>query len=843
MLKNIFLGALIFALAWGGFMPLNVGATGAVISLSSATVTAGEQATVTVSLTGVTNMVGFRIGVTWPQELDYVSGSMALTSDTAGFMIATNENIADYAGNGVLSSAASAQAVSGSLNLVTFRLLVPAGTAAGSYTLTIDSRTRLNDGAIPVTYQNGTITVTANPASTPPPTYPDLIVNTITLMQDSTTILSGNPQIGQPFYVKANFSNTGEGVASIPFYINVYADSTLNSHLAVSNALISSTNADIISNVVNLSAVGNHLISITIDSENNITESNENNNTLNQTITVVAVPISGGSATTTTPNNTTNSSGSSTSGGATSGDGSGSSYLGQPDLMISDISFTPTYPKQNEAYIGRLQISVKNIGQGATNNAEGIRVGASLTKANGALVNWSGTDSYTYISNLAAGGTSTLALPLNNVLFDTNKITVNVSVDNGAAGFIEESNENNNTFTKKIDIKGCREYTPVSPEVEKECLAKGGKIVAGKDVNGCATPPQCVVPTITACTQQYSPVCGVDNNTYSNRCVAEKQKKVKVAYEGVCRFMQVTYKYRNAYWKCYDGTESNEGEEMSCKTSETWQKYAQESCKDHCYADGSKCGVNTFKVMNECGGEGATTPTSNAPAQSEPLPVPETESEVIKLQRAISQLEQKIVDLEKRLVEKIDQKIVNRVKGKILLQTEANGEAWYVDPASENKFYMKDGLAAYDIMSALGLGISNANLEKIPLGIQQNIYSLKDSDSDGIPDNLEIAIGTDPLKSDTDSDGFDDKTEILAGFKPKGTDKYAYNTKLIDRLKGRIALQVESHGEAWYINPNDGKRYYLGDGNTAYNVMRFLSLGIKNDDLRKIQVGEFKEVD
>ena len=146
-------------------------------------------------------------------------------------------------------------------------------------------------------------------------------------------------------------------------------------------------------------------------------------------------------------------------------------------------------------------------------------------------------------------------------------------------------------------------------------------------------------------------------------------------------------------------------------------------------------------------------------------------------------------------------------------------------------------------MSALGLGISNANLEKIPLGIQQNIYSLKDSDSDGIPDNLEIAIGTDPLKSDTDSDGFDDKTEILAGFKPKGTDKYAYNTKLIDRLKGRIALQVESHGEAWYINPNDGKRYYLGDGNTAYNVMRFLSLGIKNDDLRKIQVGEFKEVD
>jgi len=30
------------------------------------------------------------------------------------------------------------------------------------------------------------------------------------------------------------------------------------------------------------------------------------------------------------------------------------------------------------------------------------------------------------------------------------------------------------------------------------------------------------------------------------------------------------------------------------------------------------------------------------------------------------------------------------------------------------------------------------------------------------------------------------------------------------------------------------ERYYLGDPTTAYNVMRFLSLGIKNNDLRKI---------
>jgi len=144
-------------------------------------------------------------------------------------------------------------------------------------------------------------------------------------------------------------------------------------------------------------------------------------------------------------------------------------------------------------------------------------------------------------------------------------------------------------------------------------------------------------------------------------------------------------------------------------------------------------------------------------------------------------------------------------------------------------------------MRGLGLGISNANLEKIPLGIQEKLFNLKDTDGDKIPDNTEIAIGSDPTKSDSDGDGIDDKTEILSGFRPNSQEKYLYDAKLTNRLKGRILIQVQSHGEAWYINPADAKRYYLGDQETAYSVMRFLSLGIKNSDLRKIQVGEFEE--
>ena len=49
-------------------------------------------------------------------------------------------------------------------------------------------------------------------------------------------------------------------------------------------------------------------------------------------------------------------------------------------------------------------------------------------------------------------------------------------------------------------------------------------------------------------------------------------------------------------------------------------------------------------------------------------------------------------------------------------------------------------------------------------------------------------------------------------------------------LSGRILLQVESHGEAWYVNPINSQRYYLGRPDDAYSVMRNLGLGISNNN-------------
>lgn len=59
--------------------------------------------------------------------------------------------------------------------------------------------------------------------------------------------------------------------------------------------------------------------------------------------------------------------------------------------------------------------------------------------------------------------------------------------------------------------------------------------------------------------------------------------------------------FRDAYWQCYDGKEFREQNTSSCKSSSEWQEEAKRFCEGRCYDDGSKCGVNTFSVSNECG--------------------------------------------------------------------------------------------------------------------------------------------------------------------------------------------------------------------------------------------------
>lgn len=53
---------------------------------------------------------------------------------------------------------------------------------------------------------------------------------------------------------------------------------------------------------------------------------------------------------------------------------------------------------------------------------------------------------------------------------------------------------------------------------------------------------------------------------------------------------------------------------------------------------------------------------------------------------------------------------------------------------------------------------------------------------------------------------------------------------LSSSLSGRILLDVQQNGEAWYINPINQQRYYLGQPNDAFSLMQHLALGISNKD-------------
>ncbi|MFA5131371.1 MAG: hypothetical protein WC467_02995 [Patescibacteria group bacterium] len=61
------------------------------------------------------------------------------------------------------------------------------------------------------------------------------------------------------------------------------------------------------------------------------------------------------------------------------------------------------------------------------------------------------------------------------------------------------------------------------------------------------------------------------------------------------------------------------------------------------------------------------------------------------------------------------------------------------------------------------------------------------------------------------------------------------NASLTKRLKGRILLQVQDKGQAWYVNPSDGRRYSLGRPEDAYNLMRRFALGVSNSDFTAIE--------
>jgi hypothetical protein len=73
----------------------------------------------------------------------------------------------------------------------------------------------------------------------------------------------------------------------------------------------------------------------------------------------------------------------------------------------------------------------------------------------------------------------------------------------------------------------------------------------------------------------------------------------------------------------------------------------------------------------------------------------------------------------------------------------------------------------------------------------------------------------------------------------KEINKVKQDPALLKRFSGRILIQVQANGEAWYVEPKTKKRYYLGRPAEAYALMRAFGVGINNENLNKIPVGQF----
>jgi len=123
----------------------------------------------------------------------------------------------------------------------------------------------------------------------------------------------------------------------------------------------------------------------------------------------------------------------------------------------------------------------------------------------------------------------------------------------------------------------------------------------------------------------------------------------------------------------------------------------------------------------------------------------------------------------------VDEALTKRLAGYILLQVESKGEAWYVNPLDGQRYFLAGPTNAFNLMRQFGLGVKHSVI----------------------------------------------------------------TAKTIDpKLKGRILIDTEDSGKAYYVHPQTSKLYYLGRPADALAVMRQVGLGISNKDLRKIKLAQ-----
>lgn len=122
--------------------------------------------------------------------------------------------------------------------------------------------------------------------------------------------------------------------------------------------------------------------------------------------------------------------------------------------------------------------------------------------------------------------------------------------------------------------------------------------------------------------------------------------------------------------------------------------------------------------------------------------------------------------------------------GKILLAVEGHGEAWYINPLDDKRYYLGRPNDAFEVMKGLAIGISNADFNLL------------------------------------------EKNQLSA-------DK-------LKRLLGRILIKPQDNGKAYYFEPNNKKIHYLGRPTDAFRIMKETAVGAANEHIDPIPLGQLK---
>jgi hypothetical protein len=101
-----------------------------------------------------------------------------------------------------------------------------------------------------------------------------------------------------------------------------------------------------------------------------------------------------------------------------------------------------------------------------------------------------------------------------------------------------------------------------------------------------------------------------------------------------------------------------------------------------------------------------------------------------------------------------------------------------------------------------------------------------------IQTEIDLALSEIDVNSITDAE--------LTEAEPSDVPEVAEDPALTEELSGQMLLDVEGNGEVYYVDPVDGGKEYLADGESAHALLRRRALGINEENFAKLDQGTEK---